>query len=305
MSKSSRKKGLLAFITILVIVIVLFFALLFSGSSYSADKVDLSSELINKMQVAAIQTGTVELNGDELNQIINMYFTPKKYSNITVKGIKSEIAGSDVNFNIPINYKGLNLLAKVSGNLTYDYGINYKVSKVNVGKIPVPKKLFLDKLESKIGNKVAVKDDTIYIDKSNIPISIKSIDVKNSKMTISVEKLTDQIKNKLQSMAGQLGQTSSSTVDSAQVNKSLSKISTQLNAALNSVNTQGEKAVISNMISSVNKMKSNPSASPGNYASEVKKLYEKLSDSERQKVKTAVFSNVDGNDLNIVKSMIN
>ncbi|WP_123054634.1 hypothetical protein [Clostridium sp. JN-1] len=302
MSRTSGKRGLLAFVTILIIAVVVFFALLFSGSSYRADKVELSSDLINKMQIAALQTGTIELNGDELNQIINMYFTPKKYSNITVKGIKSEIVGSDVNFYIPVNYKGLNLLMKVSGNLTYDYGINYKVSNVSLGKIPVPKKLFLDIVRSKAGNRAAVKDDTIYIDKSKIPVSIKSIDVEDSKMIINVEKLTDQIKNKLQSM---VGQTSSGTGSSAQVNKSLDRISGKLNAALNSVDTQGEKAVISSMISSVNKMKSNSNGSPDDYASQVKVLYRKLSESEKQKVKTAVFSNVDGNDLDIVKSMIN
>lgn len=301
MSKSSGKRGLLVFITVLVIAIVLFCTLLFWGSSYSANKVQVSSELMNKIQAAELQTGTLELNSGELNQIINMFFKPKKYSSITIKGIKSDITGSDVNFYIPVNYKGLNLLMKVSGNLTYDYGINYKVSNVSLGKIPVPKKLFLDTVRSKAGNRAAVKDDTIYIDKSKIPISIKSIDVEDSKMIIDVEKLTDQIKNKLQSM---VGQTSSGTGSSAQVNKSLDRISDKLNAALNSVDTQGEKAVISSMISSVNKMKSNPNGSPDDYASQVKGLYRKLSESEKQKVKTAVFSNVDVSDLNIVKSMI-
>lgn len=200
MSKSNGKKGLLVFIGILIIAVVVFLGMLFSGASYTASKVGLSSGVIDKLQTAILQTGTVDLNSDELNQIINMNFEAKKYSSLTVKGIKSEIEGSNVSFNIPVNYKGINLLVRVKGNLTYDSGINYKVLKVYAGKIPVSKKLLLEKIDNKLGSKAAVKDDTIHINSVSIPVTIKSIDVRDSKMTVSVEKLTDQIKNKLQSM---------------------------------------------------------------------------------------------------------
>lgn len=344
MIKTKNKKKISIFLSIAAVIIVLlgvFFISLFSNSSYTESDIKISSQLIDKIREAQKQGAVLQLNDEELKQIKNMYFKKEMTSgSITVKGIYPHISNNSLKIYIPISYKGYNLLVSSEGNLILENNnIEYKPSYFKVGNIKVPNSLVLNKLKSHLTKGMSVNNETIVIDKNMIPLKIKSLKIKEDKLLLGLEKSSTTIEEKLKAIEGKVNgslqsssanlsgkhtqgnstsekgiasskeessvkESSQSAKNMVEMNQALDRISSGLSAAMSSVSTSGQKAVISEMVSAANSMKDNPSMNPYAAAGNVRAIYNKLSPAEKLEVKSAVFSNVNGSDVNIVVKMI-
>lgn len=344
---TNKKKVIKSVIAILIIIIALssiFLALLLSSSSYTVQKPKVSAALVDKIREAQKQGSTIEVNKEELNEIISMYFKEEKSSgSIKINGVSGDIINGNLKLYIPASYRGINILISCEGGLTYkDNNIEYDPIYFKVGKITLPKSFALNKIKSHLKQGMIVKDESILVDKNMLPLHVKSIKINNDKILIGIEKASNSLEEKLKAIENkvkEVGSTgsilkadlgnqpkenntsskdsgtnsndsskssSSSTAgkDTAAMNGALDRISSNLGSAMSSVSTGGQKAVISEMISAVNNMKGNANANPYEYAGSVRAAYKNLSPQEKAELKSAVFSNVNGSDINIVSNIL-
>lgn len=340
--KNKKKVSILLLVALVVIVALsVFFKSLFYNSSYTESDIKISSTLIDKIREAQKQGTTLQLNNEELNQVKNMYFKKEMTSgSTTVKGIYPHISNNSLKLYIPISYRGYNLLVSSEGKLLLDNNnIEYKPSYFKVGNMTVPNSLVLNKLKSHLTKGVSANNENIVLDKNMIPLKIKSLEIKEDDLLLGLEKsstaieeklkdIQNKVKDSLQSSSANLsgkdtqGNSASeksteaskeespakgsaqSAKNTVEMNQALGRISSSLNAAMSSVSTGEQKAVISEMISVTNSMKDNPSMNPYAAASSVRSIYKNLSPGEKSELKSAVLSNVNGSDVNIVMKMI-
>ncbi len=347
--KVKKGKGFKLFLSIIIFIIAavgVFITLLFWDSSYTVSETKVSAALVDKIREVQKQGGALELNKEELNQIISMYFKGKSSGDIQIKAIDGDMENNDLKFNVPVNYKGFNVLMSSEGWVSYENNkIQYKPLYFKVGKISIPKSFVLNTLKNHVKKSTDIQNDIIRIDKNVIPIGIKAIQIKNNKLLITVDKINLSLEDKLKAMAGaakdanssnaaggsastkantegsssQNGGTkgssssqnasgnsnsSSNNKDTSEMDTALNRISGGLSSAMGSVSTGGQKSVISQMMGATNFMKGNPSADPYSAAGGVRGAYSKLSPNEKAELKSAVFSNINGNDVNIVSKMI-
>lgn len=338
MNNVSRVKVIKIFLSILGLIIfstgIFLYALLWN-SSYDTPKVKVSSTLVDEIMLAQKQGKTLEIDNDKFNQLLSMYIKPNSFSGVTIKGVHGEITGEYVKFNILAAVKGVNLFLSSQGSLSYkDNKIQYKPFYFKVGKITLPKSFIVNKLKTYSTKGMSIEDDSIHVDKSVIPVKIQNVYAKNNKLFIVVEKtannLDQQAKSALEkennpeknssgnlnfSNAGgdsaggdtssDIGQNSSkNSSDNAEMDAALNRINSGLSLAIASVSSENGKSVISQVMSVVNSMKGDPNANPYEYSGSVRASYSKLSPSEKAELKSAVFSNVNGNDINIVSKIL-
>ncbi|MTK12205.1 MAG: DUF2140 domain-containing protein [Clostridiaceae bacterium] len=334
---NKRFKIWLSVLSIIIISIGVFFYMLLWNSSYTVPQAKISASILDDIKKSYNQDLVLELNTEDLNGIINMYFkSSKSFGKVTIKGVHSDILDNNLKLYIPIRYNGYNLLLSSEGQLLYkDNKVIYKPDYFKAGKISLPKSMVLDKLKSKLKKGIAIENDNIAIDKSFFILDIKNVEIKNNKVLVSVQKPSVTLEEKLKSLqqglkvpgAAESSSTNSkgdnssdqelnkgksnsteevisSNKNSSERNEALDRINSGLGAAMSSVSTGGQKAVISQMISVVNTMKSNPSYNPYAAESSVRSIYKNLTPKEKSELKSAVFSNVDGDSVNIVAKIM-
>lgn len=339
-----NKKKISIFFSVALITIVLLgvlFMLLFSKPSYTESDIKISSQLIDKIRVAQKQGAVLELNNEELNQVKSMYFKKEMTSgSITVKGVYPHILNDGLKLYIPISYRGYSLLVSSEGKMSLNgNNIEYQPSYFKVGNIKVPNSLVLNKLKTHLTKGVSINNESIVLDKAMVPLQIKSLQIKDEKLLLGIEKSSTTIEEKLKSIENkakasvqdaskglstkdtegnstaeksvepskkepQDNTSSQSSKNTEEMNQALDRISSGLSASMSSVSTSGQKTVISEMISVTNSMKNNPSIDPYSAAGGARSIYKNLSSSEKAELKTAVFSNINGNDINIVSQML-
>lgn len=340
----NSKKGKLAkiiilIVCILIIALVVFLKLLLFNSSYNVSQVKMSAQLVDKMQKCRKDGSIFKVNSDELNQIVSMYFKGEKnVKGIVIKGIHGEVLESSVKFYIPSNYKGINVLLSSEGTLNYkDNKVIYNPSYFKVGKITLPESIVMNKLSNYMKKTISIKDNQIVVDNNVLPVKIKSLEVSSAVICIGTEKAVDSLEAKVKSMVNNYGskeelksktvqngsnlnneskltnkddkdsvdsKTSESAKNTSEMDAALSRVSSSLMDAQGSVSTASQKSVISEIISAANAMKGNPNANPSSYSGSIRTQYNKLSPKEKAELKAAVFSNINGGDINIVNNML-
>lgn len=344
--KSKKVIGL-TLLVILVLAAAIFVKLIFWKSNYTSPEYKFSAQLFSKIIKAQSEGSTAEITKDELNQIIFLYFKEYRKGDLVVKSIESDISDNNLIFYVPVSYRGINLFAWSEGSISLDGSkIKYTPEYFKIGKITLPKSYILQKLGKSLNTKtntVAVQQNSITIDIGNFPIGITSIDVKDKKLLVTLEKrefnIEDILKGKISSMknfiedfSGANKSSSETKTDDSKVDKSstgedtkskttsqdsttsstpvsnekqnaLDSVASGLNAASASVSTGAQKAVISQMISVVNNMKDS-SYNPYSEEGSVRAAYGKLSQTEKTELKAAVFSNVDTSEVSILADMI-
>lgn len=201
MSKVKSRRGLLIFIAIIILLVLSLGVLLSLVSwnyTYTAPKPKMSFELIEK-GLKAQSEGLMELNNDELNGIIAFYSGGKKtYNDLTIKGIHGEMSGDSLQFFIPSSYKGISFLLRTEGNLAFkEDKSQYTVNKLYVGKLPIPKETVLSRLKPILSGGISADDSGIYLDLSSMPVKIKNVKVKDSKLIVEVEKASGVYQERL------------------------------------------------------------------------------------------------------------
>ncbi|NMM65104.1 YpmS family protein [Clostridium sp. P21] len=333
MKKNKYLKVVIGILVILIIGLGIFLKLLLFNSSYNVSAVKMSAPLVDKIQKSRKEGSILKINNDELNQIISMYFKEKKnVKGIVIKEIHGEVLDNSVKFYIPSSYKGINILLSSEGSLSYkENKVIYKPSYFKVGKITLPESMVMNKLANYAKKTIMVKDNEIIVDSTTLPIKIKSLEINNKELCIGAEKVADDLETKLKSMesnsalkeqlknkaaqnesnssnknsqASSDPKTSGSAKNTGEMDAALNRISSSLSNAEGSVSTSSQKSVISGIISAANDMKGNPNANPSNYSGSIRAQYNNLSPQEKAEVKAAVFSNIDGSDINIVNNIL-
>ncbi|MDW8802588.1 hypothetical protein P8V03_15680 [Clostridium sp. A1-XYC3] len=332
-----KKFKLCVGIIVLAALLITFFKLLFWNSSYTMEKTKVSASFVDKVTKSQKQGETLKLDKEELNQAISMYIKEEKSSgNIRIKGIQGDIVNGNLKLYVPTSYKGINLLITSEGKLSYEENkVVYTPLYFKAGKITLPKDFVMAKLKDKSKDKISIENGTIAVKEEILPIKINSIEVKNDEIFVGMKKVSNIIEEKIKDIQNNIkdalknnnltednasksnlenntssGETkgndapSENTKNLSQRDEALDRINNGLSAAGGSVSTGGQKAVISSMISAINSMKGNPSANPYSAAGGVRAVYNKLSQQEKTELKAAVFSNINGTDINIVSSMI-
>jgi uncharacterized protein YpmS len=190
--KNKKVMTILAALVVCVIVICgIFFSMLFYNSSYSAKEVKVSSTLVDRVRAAQLSGGKLELSKEDLNQIVSMYLKKgQTMGEITVKGVSVDILKNhDLEVLIPIQYKGINVLLSSEGSLYYkNNNVEYSPLYFKVGKISLPKNFVLNKLVSKLKDKITIDNGTVVINKSIIPVQVSSLVVGTDKISMNIEK---------------------------------------------------------------------------------------------------------------------
>lgn len=201
MNKIGSRKRTAVILSVIIGVIItamIFSNLLFYNSSYTVPKTRLSRAFISDV-IKSQSTGTLEITNEELSAVTGLYLGEEKtYGHLTIKSLQGKVINDKLNFYIPSTYMGVNFLFSSEGTLVYkDNKAQYTPESFHIGKMPLPKNLVLNKLKSLLNKDIYVKDSSIYLDLSGIPIKIKNLYLKNNGLVIEVEKLSERYNDKL------------------------------------------------------------------------------------------------------------
>lgn len=222
-----NKKGIFLIVIILLILAAAIFAkLIFWKSSYSSSEYKFSAALFNKIIKAQSEGSTAELTEDEVNQIIALYFKEYRKDDLVIKSIEGDIQDKTFGFYIPMSYKGFNVLISSQGNISVNNSeLKYTPYYFKAGKVTLPKKYVLEKLGEKLKSRAYVEGNFIMLNMKELPITITSIEVKNGKLLVTLEKkefnIEDLLKGKFSSIRSVIGELKTavfSKVDTSQVN---------------------------------------------------------------------------------------
>lgn len=190
-----KRRKLPIFLGIIVLIIIAFIVMLKWNSGYT-QSVSGNTEVYNKFKDAVISGGTVSLSSDDVNSIISKAFESQTHKGVTIKSIYVNMAQNKVDIKIPVAVKGQNFLVSSNGSVALKDGcIAYLPDSFKVGAIPLSKSFVLSKLKAMYSSKFTIETDGIYINKSALPITINSIEIKDSNLKIGVEKLKINLNN--------------------------------------------------------------------------------------------------------------
>lgn len=216
-----KKRKLPVFLAVIVLIIVILGVMLKWNSGYT-ESVSGSTNAYNKFKDVLISGGTVSLSSDDINSLVANSFEAQTHRGVTIKTIYVNMSQDKLDIKIPVAYKGQNFLVSSSGKAALKDGcIAYLPDSFKVGAIPLPKNFVLNKLKAMYSSKFTIEADGIYINKSALPVTVNSVEVKDSNLKIGVEKLKlnlnnsrlSQIKNKLENVVGNLNESDKSKVE--------------------------------------------------------------------------------------------
>lgn len=193
----SRKKGrkLPVFLAVVVLIIIILGVMLKWNSGYT-QSVSGSTNVYNKFKDALISGGTVSLSSDDVNSLISNAFESQTHKGVTIKTVYLNMAENKINIKIPVTFKGQNFLLSSNGKVTLKDGCPaYLPDSFKIGAIPLSKNFVLNKLKAMYSSKFTVESDGIYINKSALPLTINSLEIKDSSLKIGVDKLKINLSN--------------------------------------------------------------------------------------------------------------
>lgn len=276
---SRIKKQIQKFILILLIIIVLLASFIGAGlynGGAAVIKTD-SIGVLGKIKDLQEKGGKFELTQKNIDEATSMYFAnPKVKGDVTLKGVNLEMLNNKLLIEAPISYKNINLLFSSKGELNLSNGdIVFDAENFKIGKIKIPKKLVISQI-SKLDNKnISVKDNSIKISRSVVPLKLKEFKIVDNKILGTVEKIDRKV--------------------------ALKEVEKNLGNSKSKVETLKEKEIISKVISIMSKMESDPSYDASPDVASVKADYARLDSTSQGRVKYSVVSNVDPGSIGVLR----
>jgi hypothetical protein len=186
-----------------------------------------------------------------------------------------------------------------------------KPLKFKAGKLPIPAAVVLGKAANRAPEGIKINKNSIEINKDIIPFPVEEFTVKESKLVMTIpspmelaEGNKSQIQqpslsritpaptpaNKSSSTSKKASSASKTVAADPKVAASLKKVSGGLSAVSASVETSDEKAIISRIQGTVNKIIADPNYSYKGDVSYVKSKYSSLTQESKERVKKAIMS---------------
>lgn len=229
-----------------------------------------------------------------------------KDENITIENSNILINKKAVPFSVTdINIKDsiMNMkISKISPSLLFDGGKSVKIEldklkdELNSLKekgLTAEQNQKVQEIINKIDKNVSSNSREIL---QNIVKDIDNIskNIKDGSKKQEVEKVKEEVNKKQEEINKNL----------AQAKASLSRLSGQLSAAQGAVSSPGGRQAIGIMVSTANKMASNPSYNYGGDAAAARSIYNRLTPQEKAQVKNAIFSNVDMSNVSQIRQLL-
>lgn len=252
MGRKKRRKFPI-FLAIIILGIIVFGVMLKWNSGYT-QSVSGSTDVYDKFKDAVISGGTVSLSSDDINSIISKSFESQTHKGVTIKNIYVNMDQNKLDIKIPVAVKGQNFLVSSRGSVALKDGCAaYLPDSFKIGAIPLSKSFVLSKLKAMYSSKFTIETDGIYINKSAVPLTINSIEIKDGKLNVGVEKLklgsreaskmVDQLSNAMKNLNPSDKAKVEAAIKSLENNPSLLN---DIKNQLNSVSSNEVKQIINN-----------------------------------------------------------
>ncbi len=190
MTKELKKNKLLwTLIIMLGVTAIIVYSVLYN-EGIILTKTD-SKEIINKLRDVQEKGGQLELTQKDVDEITNLYFgKPKIKGDITLQDVNVELLQQELLIKLPISYKKLSLLFSSRGKLKVSNGeVSYAAEDFKLGKLRLSKKLVISRIGKLSNENFYVKDNLIIIKPSLFPFKINSLEIVDSKILVTAEKL--------------------------------------------------------------------------------------------------------------------
>lgn len=322
-----KKKKIFTSILVIFIAIIGIIAAITSMifHKYEAPKVEASNALIEKINDVQFRGGTIEITDDEINgQIKSLLTDGIKKDNIEIKEIFTDINENKLTIYSTVKYDKYVFYPNVSGEILYENDkLIFKPSKIRFGSLPLSKSKVLSEAGQYVKEGINITNDSVEIERSLLPLKIKSAKIENDKIKLEVEKLkltdiifesnkteenketTNKPDNKTNQPSVDTAKTTTKTntkTSKSSVASSLLKISGQLNKVNSALSSSKQKQIITSIQSTLKRVADNPDYQYKKDAAAVQSIYSSLSNKERSELKTALLKNV---DMTTVVKLIN
>lgn len=292
-----RKKKNSLFLKILLSLAVLAAVLLvcvFWGSSQKP-ALNKDSDVLDRIERATKTGSPIKLSSDDLNYLIDIAgVNGMQRKGVTINCVSTRLKNDELTAFVRVKYKGIPLRLEAKGSIQYNGGnqLILKASSIHVGLIPIPTGLVMHQL-ARFAEGHFTADEanrTIVVEKSKLPMDIKSVAVKDSQLVVGmphidlVKKVDDAIERETKKL-GIIPQEAGS-------GKTGKKTDKAPKSSKGSVTSSAGKELVGLAISTANKLMSNPNYSYQRALVQGRALYSKLSSEEKEAVKAAVLSRV-------------
>ncbi|WP_125154746.1 hypothetical protein [Clostridium rectalis] len=313
---NKKKRGII-FTFIVVLILVVGALLVFSKNGYKKGegaKLDLNNKLLE-----ILRTGdTITLNSQDLNNLLAAIFTKEiTKEDLRIKTPEGFLEGNYMGVKIPISIKGLNFVISTKGDIKSINGeIIYTPQYFKLGRFRVSKKFVFDNLKKFSGEKVTISNHDIKLNRVIIPVAIKNIVVDDGILTISVDKQIpfmdlskEEIKEKIKENEASPKKGTNISKNSKEEMKTvsngyvdytkgkpllLSKMSKQLTDSILNIQSSGGQEITGLMLATINKITATKDYNYEKDIQEIKILWNKLTDEEKEETKKIIYSNLDG-----------
>jgi uncharacterized protein YpmS len=301
MSGNKKQKNKWIFTLIILIGMAAFISAgLYNGGV--AVKKTYSIEVLGKLKDMQEKGGKFELNQKDIDELSSMYFAkPKEKGNITLKGVNIEILDGELLIMAPISYKNIDLLFSSKGKLNLSSGdIVFDAESFKIGKIKIPKEFVVSQVSKLENNNIFADGNSIRINTSVVPFKIEEFKIVDNKILGTAEELDAKMSIK------DTNNSDESTEEKPQKQTESKKVilneaEKDLGAAKSQVETSKEQQLIAKILSTVNKMKADPSYDSTADKASVKDSYETLNPDSQDRVKSALISNLDLNGIEVIR----
>lgn len=293
-----KMKGKKIKIVVFVLLVGVLLNVLWLGFTEKMPAIGLSDEqlLREKMQRDLDEGKDIALNGNEVNALFKDYFRERSdFGVFKIKGIAFKLQEETLSIYVSLHYKSIPLVLSSRGQVgTEDQFIGFKLNKVYLGKLPIPKKLLLSRVDRLKNKNLKVQEETVYMSKALLPLeNVKSLKIQNSKLLIKSSRMLQEDENGNQ-------QEGTKELDKETL-QSFEKVIKDLDKVENSLKGKDQKQFIQETQKSLNLIVKDPGYPYEEDIDKTKKLYEDLSPKEQNQIKWKLFSHVNMEDLLLLK----
>lgn len=276
------------FLAIIILIIVVFGVMLKWNSGYT-QSVSENAEVYNKFKDAVISGGTVSLSSDDINGLVSKSFGSQVHRGVTIKSVYINVEQNKLDIKIPVAFKGQNFLVSSRGIVVLKDGcVAYLPDSFKIGAIPLSKNFVLSKLKAMYSSKFTVETDGIYINKSAVPVTIHSIELKDNKLNIGVDKIQLKI-NKGNAE-------NNSSADNKKINSDLAnRLVGEINKAVDKTSDAKAKELLKLISAQVKSQNINSST--------IISKYRNLSEFQQLQVQTSLLNNISSEDVKLIRNM--
>ncbi|WP_213818364.1 hypothetical protein [Garciella nitratireducens] len=290
MTRKRKKKKKFFLFSIILLFLIISLALLLWRPKSKINTVT-NSQILQEIQNSLYSKGKVVLTQQEVNILLEEYQKEKtKKEDFTVETIEIQDAKNNFCVHTTMESRGISFLITTQGQLFYEEPfIEYKIQKVYLGKLPIPKELFFMILNKEEQGKIVIEKETLKIDKKYLFLPIDSLKVQEGKLILKAE-IKENLREK------NLEKPSKKFLDQETIDE-LDKILKELDNFKQNLQKEEQRKKVENIQKSIEAFFKNPNQKINMNKKEIKELVDSLSFHEKMEIYSAISSQVNIEEL--------